>query len=171
MNPKEKQTREERQWSDTKTDAFYRQGRHAVDPYVFPEDGSLDVVHEGVLSQMITLFDVPFHEMEELQLPECFGDRHSLARAEGSFKASKTQNGGAKVRYTYKEAKDWKEQATACEICGTLFEFSSDKHGDHSHKTGEWRGVLCNKCNMAIGMLKDSPELCEAAAEYLRKSL
>jgi hypothetical protein len=40
---------------------------------------------------------------------------------------------------------------------------------DHDHKTGRIRGLLCQRCNRAIGMFKDSPELCDAAAHYLRK--
>lgn len=40
---------------------------------------------------------------------------------------------------------------------------------DHSHKTGKFRGLLCNSCNMAIGMLNDDPEILERLAKYLRK--
>jgi hypothetical protein len=39
---------------------------------------------------------------------------------------------------------------------------------DHSHLTGANRGLLCDSCNKGIGFLKDSPELCIAAAQYLR---
>lgn len=38
---------------------------------------------------------------------------------------------------------------------------------DHDHTTGEWRGVLCSRCNMAIGLLGDNPFLLRAAAAYL----
>ncbi len=40
---------------------------------------------------------------------------------------------------------------------------------DHCHATGKVRGLLCQKCNMAIGYLKDSPEAADSAAAYLRK--
>lgn len=39
---------------------------------------------------------------------------------------------------------------------------------DHDHATGKIRGLLCADCNRAIGMLKDSPELLEKAAGYIR---
>jgi len=40
---------------------------------------------------------------------------------------------------------------------------------DHNHKTGKVRGLLCESCNQGIGKLKDSPETCRKAADYLEK--
>jgi len=40
---------------------------------------------------------------------------------------------------------------------------------DHDHETGAVRGLLCSSCNFAIGLLKDSPELIDLAAAYLRR--
>lgn len=39
---------------------------------------------------------------------------------------------------------------------------------DHKHKTGKIRALLCANCNHLIGKAKDSPEICEKAANYLR---
>lgn len=41
---------------------------------------------------------------------------------------------------------------------------------DHCHSTGKVRGLLCSKCNTAIGALKDSVELLGKAILYLRSS-
>lgn len=41
---------------------------------------------------------------------------------------------------------------------------------DHDHTTGIVRGLLCGKCNSAIGFLRDSAELTARATEYLRAS-
>ncbi len=38
---------------------------------------------------------------------------------------------------------------------------------DHNHLTGKIRGMLCLGCNTAIGNLRDSVEIVEAAKQYL----
>lgn len=38
---------------------------------------------------------------------------------------------------------------------------------DHNHKSGKVRGLLCSACNTGIGLLKDSPDVLDAAIEYL----
>lgn len=40
---------------------------------------------------------------------------------------------------------------------------------DHDHKTGRVRGLLCNQCNTALGLLRESPALVERAADYLHE--
>jgi hypothetical protein len=38
---------------------------------------------------------------------------------------------------------------------------------DHNHTTGEVRGLLCNRCNRAIGLFEDNSNLLAAATKYL----
>ena len=40
---------------------------------------------------------------------------------------------------------------------------------DHCHKTGKVRGLLCNKCNKALGLFNDNIELIKVAASYLER--
>ncbi len=39
---------------------------------------------------------------------------------------------------------------------------------DHCHLTGKVRGLLCKKCNSALGFYEDDPNLAQAGADYLR---
>jgi Recombination endonuclease VII len=60
------------------------------------------------------------------------------------------------------------EQGELCAICREPF--PRTPCADHKHSTPPVpRGLLCNGCNSGIGFLKDSPELLETAAAYLRK--
>ena len=59
-------------------------------------------------------------------------------------------------------------QNGACAICAKVYE-SAKLHVDHDHDSGKVRALLCGSCNRAIGMLKDDPALCRAAADYLTK--
>ncbi len=57
-------------------------------------------------------------------------------------------------------------QGGRCAICREVKELVPD----HKHCIPPVpREMLCRACNMAIGILKESPESCEAAARYLRK--
>jgi len=61
-----------------------------------------------------------------------------------------------------KEAKDFC-QGKLCAVCGS----GDDLVADHSHATGNIRGVLCRKCNAGTGMLNDNIILLERAISYL----
>ena len=39
---------------------------------------------------------------------------------------------------------------------------------DHDHETSKIRGLLCNNCNRAIGLLKDDVGVMLNAIEYIR---
>lgn len=61
-------------------------------------------------------------------------------------------------------------QGGVCAICkGDRNGPGARFHVDHHHTSGRVRGLLCGRCNTAIGLLQDSPELAEAAAVYLRR--
>lgn len=40
-------------------------------------------------------------------------------------------------------------------------------HTDHSHSTGKVRGILCRRCNQAVGFFGDDPILMQRAARYV----
>ena len=41
---------------------------------------------------------------------------------------------------------------------------------DHCHATKRIRGLLCTKCNRAIGMLKDDTSILKSAIDYLKRN-
>lgn len=61
-----------------------------------------------------------------------------------------------------------RSQQGSCAICGFTPRDGRELVIDHNHGTDEVRGLLCGKCNTALGMFGDDPERIEAAAEYLR---
>lgn len=54
-----------------------------------------------------------------------------------------------------------------CEICNS--DISNKQHIDHDHKTGMVRGILCGRCNQAIGLLKECPDRLKNTIKYLGK--
>jgi len=64
------------------------------------------------------------------------------------------------------------EQGYCCKLCGD--HESNQPHGrlhiDHCHDTGLYRGLLCNKCNLALGGFDDDIELMKRAIEYVQEN-
>jgi hypothetical protein len=81
----------------------------------------------------------------------------------------------AKHRYgiTAEEYARLKKQATHCPVCGVelidepVHKSNNSKVLDHCHETGKLRGFTCKRCNVAMGLLNDDPELCRKAAAWL----
>jgi len=59
-----------------------------------------------------------------------------------------------------------RSQDGKCGICAK--DLNESLHVDHCHVTGKVRGLLCNNCNVGIGLLGDTVEAIEAALRYLR---
>jgi len=66
------------------------------------------------------------------------------------------------------------KQNGRCAVCEEM-EVTIGKKGnspvmlsvDHNHITGKIRGLLCKKCNLGIGYLKDDPNVLLSARNYL----
>ncbi|MBT3328150.1 MAG: hypothetical protein HN396_18150 [Gemmatimonadales bacterium] len=63
-------------------------------------------------------------------------------------------------------------QGGVCAVCGELEK--SVLHGevkrmavDHDHVSGEIRGLLCSRCNTALGLLNDDVDILAMAQVYL----
>ncbi|WP_370876995.1 endonuclease VII domain-containing protein [Acidovorax sp. A1169] len=58
-------------------------------------------------------------------------------------------------------------QEHQCPICERFLTESHVPSIDHCHVSGSVRGILCRRCNAALGMLDESPANLERALEYL----
>lgn len=61
------------------------------------------------------------------------------------------------------------EQQGKCAICTEVIEDRSLFHVDHCHSTGKVRGLLCSRCNQAIGLLRENPNIIRRAASYVER--
>ncbi len=57
-------------------------------------------------------------------------------------------------------------QGNKCGICARPL-LGSRAHGDHDHKTGKFRGVLCRGCNTGLGQFREKIKSLRAAIYYL----
>jgi DNA-directed RNA polymerase subunit RPC12/RpoP len=57
-----------------------------------------------------------------------------------------------------------------CAICKKDYQLGGSKglFVDHDHETKEVRGLLCRKCNSAIGQLEECKEILIEAIRYLK---
>ena len=62
-----------------------------------------------------------------------------------------------------------KSQNGVCKTCGEKCLSGRNLAVDHCHVSGKIRGLLCSKCNRAIGLLNDSPELIKRVADYVER--
>jgi hypothetical protein len=57
-----------------------------------------------------------------------------------------------------------------CQLCGCLSEEGKVHCLDHDHATGEFRGVICRRCNTVLGLVKDDASILTRAVDYLSSS-
>lgn len=61
------------------------------------------------------------------------------------------------------------EQGGVCAICGDEEKDGWSLSVDHCHSTGRVRGLLCRRCNVGLGLMRDRPDLLRLAADYLQQ--
>jgi hypothetical protein len=71
-----------------------------------------------------------------------------------------------------------KSQGGVCKICKNPETEVDKKRGklkdlavDHCHTTGKVRGLLCGRCNKALGKFNDDPVLLRSAVSYLEENI
>lgn len=78
---------------------------------------------------------------------------------------------GLTTKYYYRMLK---QQGGVCAICGNNETIKQNGKVinlavDHCHKTGKVRGLLCGRCNLTLGILKEDISLLYNYVEYLKQ--
>ncbi|MEJ7873163.1 MAG: endonuclease VII domain-containing protein [Rubrobacteraceae bacterium] len=129
-----------------------------------------------------TFYQLAYSEQRSKRCPECgqtksvkefYRQRSSSGRFAAYCKPCDVQKTGRSARkrkygVAVAEYDDLLlKQDGRCAICKRLPYTKKGLVVDHCHQTGAIRGILCSRCNSALGMLDDSPALLERALEYL----
>jgi len=95
------------------------------------------------------------------------GKGKNLKNKNALGKVSREKNGnwrgGKSYRLENLEKKAKRARGIRCEVC---YELSLNDF-DHDHLTGNFRGWICRRCNLVLGMVKDNPVLLKNLALYL----
>jgi hypothetical protein len=95
----------------------------------------------------------------------------------------KRKNGMLKLRFNL-TLEDYNlmfdAQGGVCKICGQTETAKKNKNKndevrmlcvDHDHNTGEVRGLLCNKCNVALGHYEATKERAQEFEKYINEAV
>lgn len=88
----------------------------------------------------------------------------------------KEQNKSTWRKYTYGITTDdynnmLKSQDGKCAICRHAPLPGKELHIDHNHRTDRVRGLLCQKCNVYIGMIHENKETVKRMFSYLSEAI
>lgn len=64
----------------------------------------------------------------------------------------------------------WELQKRRCALCRDRIDLYHRLTGiDHCHASGQVRGLLCHRCNLALGLFRDDVKVLRRAAEYVAR--
>ena len=90
--------------------------------------------------------------------------REKLRKVQGGVSNPRYKDGKYMALYKLrKQLGEGREKADQCELCGAIGVICLD----HDHATNKFRGWLCRRCNLTLGLVKDSKELLNKMVEYL----
>src|SRR5262249_52903505 len=140
-------------------DAERRRERYAQDPVLREKVRGWNKAYRDAHRPQINA-----HQRERFASDPEFRERmRARGRGEPRRKSLLAQYGLTPADY----AAMLKRQGGRCAIC-------RERPGhrlyvDHCHVTGRVRGLLCIRCNFAVGLFKDRPDLLRAGAVYLER--
>ncbi len=89
------------------------------------------------------------------------------------YHAKYSKDNNFKSRYNITEAEYnviLSSQLECCAICKKKCKTGRRLAVDHNHQTNEIRGLLCMRCNVTIGNLRDNEDLIWDIMEYLKRT-
>lgn len=98
-----------------------------------------------------------------------YGKKHTEENLKKMYRGKGKDNcnwkGDKRIKKTLEDLEKiaGRKRPEQCEICGAL----GIMNFDHDHETGEFRGWICNRCNLVLGMVKDNRELLNDLIKYL----
>ena len=99
---------------------------------------------------------------------ECEKERRKQYKATTARSAQKNKLRGYNMTFEdYERLYD--SQEGLCMICQQPNNRDMLLAVDHDHATGKVRGLLCNNCNLALGLVHDDPHLLRRMAEYIEE--
>ncbi len=115
-----------------------------------------------------------YHKNYSLKYPEKIKENRKKYTQKYGYKPKselqklKNKVSRLKIKLTLKEYKNLIiKQNNLCAICLNTCKTKRALSIDHNHITGKVRGLLCMKCNRAIGLFNDNPSLVQNAYNYL----
>lgn len=115
--------------------------------------------------------DTPVVDPSPGRVPETSGRKRFYPPPLTEEQKFRARLAGNAARYGITEERVWElveAQDHGCAICSAAIKPGGRKMAvDHNHRTGEVRGILCIKCNLALGTFQDSPYILKAAVRYL----
>lgn len=96
--------------------------------------------------------------------------REWRAKNPGYHKKWRQKNPGRVVQYGWKKKglpSPTRQRPETCELCGKPPNIKRSLALDHCHETGAFRGWLCYRCNLGLGLLGDTAESLKRAIAYL----
>jgi hypothetical protein len=116
-----------------------------------------------------------YRENPEQQIRRVIQSRAKAIQANPDFHSNESLKKNYGVTLAWYEQR-LAEQGNACAVCKKDASQNTVRQGkvlrlsvDHCHETGKIRGLLCNNCNRAIGLLGDCGDTLKSAIAYLEK--
>lgn len=123
-----------------------------------------------------------YHEKNKIKIHKQQKEYYQIHKTEileRQKKHNKTEKGKSanlrkRLRYYYditleQYDKMVENQNGVCAICGDINKNGDRLVVDHDHETGEIRNLLCHRCNLLLGLIKENMVILQSVTNYLKK--